>query len=129
MRTTDTLKWQRMLAIYQFFVRKKGRQQPVKEVENALKFAGIEAPIRDIQRDLADLKNARILEAVGVKQNLRYKIPAVQAMDFYGELNESDIFSFLLMSRILFWMFGESIDIESLEKAISSSSQKTLRLY
>jgi len=30
---------------------------------------------------------------------------------------------------ILEIMFGESIDIESLEKAISGSSQKTLRLY
>jgi len=123
MRNTDTLKWQRILAMYRFFLHKKGRLLAVKDVKNALDSEDIIANIRDIQRDLADMKS------IGVNQNLRYRIPNVQAINFYGELNESDIFSFLLLSKILFWMFGESIDIESLEKAISGSSQKTLRLY
>jgi len=129
MRITDTLKWQRMLAIYRFFIRKKGKPQMVKDVEISLQNSGIEVCIRDVQRDLVDLKDNGILEAVGSGKNLRYKIPAVQAIDFYGELNESDIFSYLLMSRILFWMFGESINTDSLEKAISGSSQKALGLY
>jgi len=129
MRNTDTFKWQRILAMYRFFLHKKGRPQAVKDVKNALESEDIVANIRDIQRDLADMKSIGVLESIGVNQNLRYRIPNVQAIDFYGELNESDIFSFLLLSKILFWMFGESIDIESLEKAISGSSQKTLRLY
>ncbi|MDR3000331.1 MAG: WYL domain-containing protein [Fibromonadaceae bacterium] len=129
MRTTDTLKWQRILAMYQFFARKKGKSMAVKDVENALKAAGIEVCTRDAQRDLVDLKKNGVLEAIGTGKRLRYKVPATQAIDFYGELNESDIFSFLLLSRILFWMFGESINIESLEKAVSGSSRKALGLY
>jgi predicted DNA-binding transcriptional regulator YafY len=129
MHTTDTLKWQRMLAIYRFFIRKKGKPQTVKDVEISLQNSGLDICTRDTQRDLMELKNNGILEAIGSGKNLRYKIPAVQAIDFYGELNESDIFSYLLMSRILFWMFGESINMESLETAISGSSQKALGLY
>jgi hypothetical protein len=75
------------------------------------------------------MRDMGVLDSIGAGQNLRYKTPDGQAMDFYGELNESDIFSFLLLSRILFWMFGESINIESLEKAISGSSRKALGLY
>ena len=129
MRNTDSLKWQRILTIYRFFASKKGKPKAVKDVEYALKAVDIEAGIRDIQRDLADMKNIGVLESIGAGKNLRYKIPAMQAIDFYGELNESDIFSFLLLSKILFWMFGESINIESLEKAISGSSRKALGLY
>nr|AGS54302.1 helix-turn-helix type 11-like protein [uncultured bacterium contig00111] len=123
------MKWQRILSIYRFFVHKKGRPQAVKDVKNALEIEGVEVCLRDIQRDLADMRDMGVLDGIGAGQNLRYKIPDGQAMDFYGELNESDIFSFLLLSRILFWMFGESINIESLEKAISGSSKKALSLH
>jgi len=129
MRNTDSFKWQRILIIYRFFLHKKGKPQAVKDVKNLLDSEDIAVNIRDVQRDLADMRDIGVLESIGANQNLRYKLPNEQAVDFYGELNESDMFSFLLMSRILFWMFGESIDIESLEKAISGSSQKTHKLY
>jgi hypothetical protein len=129
MKNTDTLKWQRMLALYQFFARKKGKPQTVGEAQNYLKLNGLEAASRDVQRDLADLRDHGILDSVGANRNLRYKISAERAVDFYGELNESDIFSFLLLSKILFWMFGESINIESLEKAVSGSSRKAIGVY
>jgi len=129
MRSTDSLKWQRMLSAYQFFIQKKGKQQTVKDVEFFLKSTGIEVCTRDVQRDLMELKNNGVLENIGKGKNLRYKIPAMHAIDFYSDLYENDIFSFLLVSRILFWMFGENISIESLEKAISDSSRKQIGLH
>jgi predicted DNA-binding transcriptional regulator YafY len=129
MSSIDTLKWQRILIIYQFFVQKKGKPQTIKDVEKALQNSNIEICIRDIQRYLAELRDVGILESVGSGKNLQYKIPSVQAISFYGDLYESDIFSYLFMSRILFWMFGENINIESLEKAISSSSKKAIGLH
>ncbi|MDR0517442.1 MAG: hypothetical protein LBH25_10410, partial [Fibromonadaceae bacterium] len=84
MRNTDALKWQRILAMYRFFLHKKGKLLAVKDVKNTLDNEGIEVCLRDVQRDLADMRNIGVLESIGVNQNLRYKIAAVQAIDFYG---------------------------------------------
>jgi len=126
---SDILQWQRMLSIYQFLCRKKGREYTVNEVRTALLQIGMELNIRNTQRDLADLAEAGYLTAVNSGKNLRYRVPKEQAIDFYGELTENDTFSFLLISRILHWMFGENIDMESLKKAVEGSSKKNIGLY
>ncbi|MCL2100998.1 MAG: hypothetical protein FWH22_04720 [Fibromonadales bacterium] len=48
---------------------KKGKPKAVKDVEYALKAVDIEADVRDIQRDLADMKNIGVLESIGAGKN------------------------------------------------------------
>jgi len=73
--------------MHQFFLNENGAPQTIKGVEKFLKDNGIKVGKRDIQRDLADMKNAGFLESSGNRQNLKYELSANQPVSQFEYIN------------------------------------------